>query len=101
MIERNNICAKELVDRASLDLSSKVSRNVLSLLVSDIVCMSHSSILLLKLAKGTLRDKLSLHFKVLSCFWVIICLQRLVVKQSFLLINYLGINHVLLVQRGC
>ena len=73
---------------------------MLSLLVSHLVCVSRSWNLLLKLAKGTLRDELRLHLKVLARLWVIVRLQRLVVEQSFLLINHLRIHHVLLVQRG-
>jgi len=55
-------------------------------------------VVVLELTEGTLRDQLPFHFEVLACLRVIVSFERLVVEQALLLVDDLGVNHVLLVQ---
>lgn len=54
--------------------------------------MHHRS--LLELRERALRDELRFHLEVLARLRVIVRLERLVVKQSLFLVNYLRVHHV-------
>ena len=48
--------------------------------------------------KRALRNQVRLHFEILTCFGVIVRLQRLVIQESLLLLDCFLVDQILLVE---